>query len=159
MKISEPLWRDSNSQLQYRDIVLHSVVHMCDFRRNSYHSGSHRGSSSSCAGAHVDEILNYLKTKVSPILGHIFPVFQLLINLGAELNHQDRATGWTCLMQVPKIIVQSLVTCFWFIWLQLQLNCYFLKNWRIRLALQATFYGHSEVVTTLLEAGADPTVR
>ena len=26
--------------------------------------------------------------------------FQLLINLGAELNHQDRATGWTCLMQV-----------------------------------------------------------
>ena len=115
MKISEPLWRDSNSQLQYRDIVLHSVVHMCDFRRNSYHSGSHRGSSSSCAGAHVDEILNYLKTKVSPILGHIFPVFQLLINLGAELNHQDRATGWTCLMQVPKIIVQSLVTFFWFI--------------------------------------------
>ena len=42
--------------------MLHSVVHMCDFRRNSYHSGSHRGSSSSCAGAHVDEILNYLKS-------------------------------------------------------------------------------------------------
>ena len=102
-------------QLQYRDIVLHCVVHIYDFRRNSNNSGSHRGSSSSCAGAHVDEILNYLKTKVSPILGHIFPAFQLLINLGAELNHQDRATGWTCLMQVPNIIVQSLVTFVWFI--------------------------------------------
>ena len=98
-------------------------------------------------------------SRVEPPFHFFTFTFQLLINLGAELNHQDRATGWTCLMQVPKIIVQSLVTFFWFIWLQLHLICHFLKNWRIQLALQATFYGHSEVVTTLLEAGADPTVR
>ena len=42
---------------------------------------------------------------------HFFTfTFQLLINLGAELNHQDRATGWTCLMQVPNIIVSHNLT-------------------------------------------------
>ena len=152
MKISEPLWRDSIPTVQYRDIVLHCVVHIYDFRRNSNHFGSYRGSSSSCAGAHVDEIFNYLKTKCHQSWVISSPHFSFWSTLGPSWTTRTERQDGLVWCRCP---ISLLVT----IWLQLHLNCNFLKNWRIRLALQATFYGHSEVVTTLLEAGADPTVR
>ena len=152
MKILEPLWRDSNRQLYYRDMVLHCVVYTCDFRRNSNHSGSHRGSSSSCAGTHVDENFNYLKAKLHQSWVTSSPHFSSWSTLGPSWTTRTERQDGLVWCRCP---ISLLVT----IWLQLHLNCNFLKNWRIRLALQATFYGHSEVVTTLLEAGADPTVR
>ena len=54
------------------------------------------------------------------------------MDLGANINQQDKASGWTSLMQVQLLI---------------------------HLSTQATFYGHCHVVAALLKGGADPAVR
>ena len=59
---------------------------------------------------------------------------ELLLRLGADVNHRDRVNGWTALMQASSCPLSGTETD----------------------VLQATFYSHSAVITSLLEAGADP---
>ena len=63
-------------------------------------------------------------------------ITRVLIRLGAEVNHQDKVNGWTALMQVLKHS----------------------KHKYIKTIMKATFYCHKEVISFLLEAGADPTL-
>jgi ankyrin repeat protein len=49
---------------------------------------------------------------LASISGHL-PIVQLLVSLGADLNHQDRVNGWTSLMQATfyghKAIISALI--------------------------------------------------
>ena len=65
-------------------------------------------------------------------------IIQVLIRLGAEVNHQDKVNGWTALMQVFKYLI--------------------FKTFQYVVIFKATFYCHREVISYLLEAGADPTL-